>query len=137
MLSKLLLTVVTLGYSLIPLLADFNATHATNPRWTGHARYHVVWQVTSYVLLALIALFLIWAPGPMGDERFLLAAAMAVAIYFGFYTALASMRIYGGKLNDDNGVPSVTVASFTVDLNVLVFSIIVLLLIGSLITFIR
>jgi hypothetical protein len=34
MLARLLLTLVTLGYSLIPVLADFNKTHATNPSWT-------------------------------------------------------------------------------------------------------
>lgn len=137
MLPKILLTLVTLGYSLIPVLADFNKTHATNPLWTGHARYHVVWQVTSYVLLAVIALFLIWAPGPMGGERFLLAAAMAVAIYIGFYTAAASMSVYGGKLNDENGVPFVTIVGKRIDLNLLVFSIIVVLLLASLISFWR
>lgn len=56
--AETLLTVVTLGYSLIPALADFNKTHATNPKWLPHARYHVIWQVMTYVCMALIALYL-------------------------------------------------------------------------------
>ena len=59
---KILLTIVTLGYSLIPALADLNKTHATNPRWTGHARFHCVWQVVSYIILAIAMLAIIWFP---------------------------------------------------------------------------
>lgn len=33
LLAQLLLTIATVGYSLIPVLADFNATHVTNPTW--------------------------------------------------------------------------------------------------------
>ncbi len=135
MLARILMTVVTLGYSLIPAIADLNRTHATNPLWTGHARYHVIWQVTSYILIATIGLFLLWAPGPMADERFLVATAMAVAIYIGFFTALATMRLYDGTLADDNGVPSVTIFGCMIDLNVLVFSVIVLLLAVSQVVF--
>ena len=62
--ARVLLTLNTLGYSLVPVLADFNSTHATNPLWTPHARFHVVWQVLSYCGIGSIALFLIWTAGP-------------------------------------------------------------------------
>jgi hypothetical protein len=58
--ARILLTILTAGYGLIPALADLNKTHAKNPLWTPHARFHVVWQVCSYVGLALIGLGLIW-----------------------------------------------------------------------------
>jgi len=60
---KILLTIATLGYSAIPGIFDSNNTHATNPSWTGHARYHIVWQVSSYVYVALLMLCLIWIAG--------------------------------------------------------------------------
>ncbi len=41
--AKILLTIATLGCSAIPTVFDWNASHATKPAWTGHARYHVVW----------------------------------------------------------------------------------------------
>ena len=64
LIARALLTLNTLGYSLVPVFADFNKTHATNPLWTPHARFHVVWQVTSYCGIGLIALALIWTAGP-------------------------------------------------------------------------
>ena len=42
LLARILLTVVTLAYGFATVLADFNKTHATNPKWTPHARFHVV-----------------------------------------------------------------------------------------------
>jgi hypothetical protein len=59
LLARILLTLVTLGYGLATVFADFNKTHATNPQWTPHARFHVVWQICSYVGFVLLALALI------------------------------------------------------------------------------
>jgi hypothetical protein len=101
--AQIVLTLVTLGYSLVPARADLNPTHATNPLWTGHARYHVVCQVGSYVGVALVALFLIWVPGPFTLARLLLAACLAGAAYGGFFVAMASMPRYAGRLADENG----------------------------------
>ena len=64
LLARILFTVMTAGYAVATVIADFNATHATNPEWTPHARFHVVWQITSYVGFGLFALVLIWWPGP-------------------------------------------------------------------------
>ena len=62
--AKILLTLTVLGYALVTIKADFNKTHATNPKWTPHARFHVVWQILSYSGVGLIALYLIWSDGP-------------------------------------------------------------------------
>ena len=81
--ARILLTLAALGFSAITIVADLNKTHASNPLWTPHARFHVVWQVLSYSGIGLIALYLIWAGGPMQTERLYLAAALAVAVYGG------------------------------------------------------
>lgn len=105
--AQILLTIATLGYSAIPTIVDLGATHATNPSWTGHARYHVVWQVASLVLTALVSLFLIWtATGP--GVRLWIPAALCVAAYGGFWAALLTRSKYQGVLQDEvNGVPEV------------------------------
>jgi hypothetical protein len=103
LLARILLTLATLGYSAITILADFNRTHASNPAWTGHARFHVVWQISSYAGFGLIALALIWAPGPMPVARLYLACAFAAVVYGAFFVALFTMPIYGGRTYDDNG----------------------------------
>ena len=102
--AKILLTVATLGYSAIPCIADLNASHATNPNWVGHARFHVVWQVASYALLALVGLGLIWGPGEQSAGRLWIAASMAAAAYAGFFVAVATRSLYGGTNYDPNGV---------------------------------
>ena len=131
LIARVLLTLNTLGYSLGPVIADFNKTHATNPLWTPHARFHVVWQVLSYCGIGLIALWLIWSAGPPG--KLWLAVALAVAMYAGFFATVFSMPRYGGSVADVNGVPpiaTVTLAGkpLALDTNVTVFCVQVALL---------
>jgi hypothetical protein len=101
--ARILVTLATLGYSAITILADFNKTHASNPSWTPHARFHVVWQISSYSGFALLALALVWWPGGYALERLYLACLFAAVVYGAFFVALATMPIYGGRTYDDNG----------------------------------
>lgn len=103
LLARVLFTLMTAGYAVATVLADFNATHATNPKWTPHARFHVVWQISSYVGFGLLALALIWCPGPLALERLYLAALMGTIVYAAFFIAVFAMPIYGGGAYDDNG----------------------------------
>ena len=124
LIARALLTLNTLGYSLGPAIADFNKTHATNPLWTPHARFHVVWQVTSYCGIGLIALALIWTAGP--SSKLWLAAALAVAMYAGFVATLFAMPRFGGSVADTNGVPPIATVQLggkplALDTNVTVF----------------
>ena len=38
----MLFTLMTTGWAVATVIVDFNNTHATNPKWTPHARFHVV-----------------------------------------------------------------------------------------------
>ena len=128
LLAQLLLTIATVGYSLVPVLADFNATHVTNPTWDPHARFHIVWQVSSYVGVAAIGLYLIWF-GPADGHRLLLASAFAVCMYGGFFTAVCTRRWYGGTLYSENGILPIRLTfrarHINADANVAVFASIV------------
>jgi hypothetical protein len=124
LLARSLLTLSTLGYSLILVFADFNRTHATNPLWTGHARFHVVWQVLSNCGVALIVLGLIWTAGPIA--KLWLGAAFAMVMYAAFFATAFAMKLFGGALLDVNGVPPITTLNvggkpLQVDANVTVF----------------
>jgi hypothetical protein len=133
--AKILLTIATLGYSAIPAVVDANKTHATNPSWDPHARFHVVWQVSSYVYVALIALYLIWTAGT-DHWPLWIAAFLALGAYGGFWTAVFSRSAYGGTLvSRENAVPDITWKflgpNVKTDANVTAFSIFVgLLMIG-------
>lgn len=103
LIARIMVTAATLIITGAPLLADLNRTHAKNPLWTPHARYHVVWQVLSYGLIGVIGLFLIWTSGPLAVERLYLACALLAAIMISFFTAAATVRWYGGAFYDENG----------------------------------
>jgi hypothetical protein len=136
LLARVLFTLMTAGYAFATIIADFNATHATNPKWTGHARFHVVWQITSYIGFGLLALALIWWPGPLAVERLYFAALMGAIVYAAFFIALIAMPVYGGRAYDDNGYQPfpapVPLFAKGWDVNVTVFSVQLLLLAGGL-----
>lgn len=78
------------------LAIDLNRTHATNPLWPRHARFHLVWQAVSYALLSLLEIALILAPGPFLELRFYLAAILACIPMVSSLAAFACRKIYGG-----------------------------------------
>ncbi len=88
---------------------DLIRTHATNPLWPGHARFHLVWQTFNSVWLALIEIVLIVAAGPMQAQRFYLAAILAGIPMLGFFLAFAARGLYRGTLSDPNGIPPLTI----------------------------
>lgn len=127
---QIILTIATFGFAGIPVIADFNKTHATNPLWVGHARYHVVWQVLSYVLIGVLALYLIWTPGDDFFFRLNLAALLGFAIYGGFFGAYLTMSMYSGKSHDVNGYMPIRIGeNFSIDVNISVFSVFTIVLI--------
>jgi hypothetical protein len=135
LLARILFTLMTAGYAFATVLADFNQTHATNPKWTPHARFHVVWQICSYVGFGVLALALIWWPGPLALERLYLVAAMGAIVYAAFFVALIAMPIYGGRAYDDNGYrpfkAPIPIISKTWDANITVFCIQVTILLAG------
>jgi len=103
LLARILFTLTTAGWAFGSVIADFNKTHATNQRWTPHARFHVVWQICSYVGFGLLALALIWWPGPLATERLYLAALVGGIVYAAFFIAIFAMPVHGGATTDTNG----------------------------------
>lgn len=102
--SRLLFTLVAVAISVGPMFADFNKTHATNPLWTPHARFHVVWQVLSQTGISLVILYLLWSDAPDRRVHLWIAAILNYVWGASFYATLASMRLYGGALKDVNGI---------------------------------
>jgi hypothetical protein len=135
--ARILLTLTALGYGLATIKADFNKTHATNPKWTPHARFHVVWQILSYSGIGLVALYLIWIDGPAVRERLYLASALGLAVYGAFFTTVFARPLFGGTLYDDNGYlpfkPPIGRQHWRWDVNVTAFTILSAILLAGLI----
>jgi hypothetical protein len=138
LLARILLTLVTIGYGAITVLADFNKTHATNPKWTPHARFHVVWQISSYVGFGLLALALTWWPGPDAVARLYLVAVMGAIVYIAFFVAVFAMPIYGGATYDDNGylpfAAPLPIIARKWDVNITAFTVLAAILIAGVVS---
>lgn len=102
MIAKILLSFVAVVQCIGPMRADFNKTHATNPLWPPHARFHVVWQVLAQAGVSVLALTLIWAfPSEL---HIWLAAIINFNWIVTFFATLSTMALYGGALKDVNGI---------------------------------
>lgn len=134
LIPRILMTLTALALAIGPAIADFNKTHATNPLWPPHARFHVVWQVTTNSSLCLLMLFILWAPlVEQYNLQLVLVALMQAAILAPLYSTIACMGIFGGALKDVNGIRPFNVKlggkTYKLDTNVVGFTNISLLLI--------
>ena len=108
-LARALLTAIAAGQGIAPFFIDLNRTHATNPLWPGHARFHVVWQTFSQTLIAAAEVALLWWPAPAMPQRFYLAALLIAGPLAAFLLAMFTRTLYGGTLHDPNGIPPVRI----------------------------
>ncbi len=125
--GRILMTLATLMYGLIPPLVDLTETHVFHPEWTPHSRMHMVWLLGTNSTLAMVALYFLWLKKENSSFGISLAGVLGLCVYGGFMLSAATMSFYGGSLTDKGGVPPV----FGLDANILAFSTgLLILLIG-------
>ena len=107
--ARALLAALCSAQGIATLAIDLNRTHATNPLWLRHARFHLVWQAASYALLAAVEVVLVLAPGPLVEQRFDPAATLAGIPMLGCFAAFFFRKMYGGALFDPNGIHPVQI----------------------------
>jgi len=126
-LARLLVTFIAAFLALGPAIADLNESHVLNPLWTGHARLHTVWLISTNALVSLIALGLMWRPARTSDRNSVLLAAMLIgAVLSGFFIAGVTQSLYAGSFSDPNGV-AIRVGPF--DANLAGFSLLLVLVV--------
>ncbi|OZC84000.1 hypothetical protein CH254_24275 [Rhodococcus sp. 06-412-2C] len=120
-----LVTISILAYAAVAAAADLNKTHATNPLWGGHARFHVVWQVFTHIGVGVVALVLVWVPLGSLELRLVTAMSLTFVVLVGFFVSALAMPLYDGRLADPNGYPQLAIPigrrRYGLDLNVLLF----------------
>ncbi|MEM8491997.1 MAG: DUF6640 family protein [Pseudomonadota bacterium] len=102
--ARILISLVAIALIVGPAKADFNATHATNPLWTPHARFHVVWQVLHNSCISLVVLYLLWSPSLAYFTHLYLAAVLNYLWGANFVLTIIAMPSFGGSLADVNGI---------------------------------
>lgn len=100
-----IMSLAILMYGVIPVYADFNSSHATNPIWTPHARFHVVTQVLTTSSIAAVALLLIWLPSTNKALFICIAVIISSCVLGGFFLSTIFKSTYGGELSDRSPRP--------------------------------
>jgi hypothetical protein len=138
-LARAIVTAIAGGQGIMPIFIDLNRTHATNPLWTGHARFHLVQQVFTLLPAAGIELALLWYPGGAFHARFYVAALLAATSLAGFLVAVIARPLYGGTLHDPNGMKPLRLRIgsqlMVFDLNVPIVLLAAALLLGAVLLF--
>ncbi len=110
-----------------PILRDFNATHALNPDWAGHARLHLVWLLGFMFLSGLANLYLIWFRRPFELRNLWLSVLWQASNLGGFWISVALVPVYHGVIT----MPDTHIQILGADENVFVFTILTILLVGA------
>ena len=93
-----LMTIAILQYTVIPLFADLNRTHAANPAWPGHARNHLVTQVLTTSSLGLLALYFLWSGRFESELAVCLAVMCSAAALLPFFASALAAPLFGGEI---------------------------------------
>ena len=102
---RIVFTIITVVLTIGPTIADFNKTHATHPDWTGHARFHVVWQVLGFYPIMILNLIVLW----INISNFYYPYQLFFWLFWyvgfvgSFLITLLSMPLFKGKLSDPGG----------------------------------
>ncbi len=87
MLSRILISFVTLVTLIGSNIADWNSTHIFSELWSPHAHFHGAWFVIAMSLLSLLCLWLVWSPASQVD-RSRIAALIQGCIWLAFFSAM-------------------------------------------------
>ena len=125
MISKILITLGTIVYGVLPPLADLTPTHVGHPDWTPHSKVHMVWLLATGSSIAVVSLYLLWV-----KKQTVLAAVLGMCVLGGFWVAAATKDLYGGAFTDIGGIDSKILG---LDANAFVFGVGVLLVVSGLV----
>ena len=120
--SRMLITIGTIIYGIIPPFVDLTETHVFHSDWTPHARFHMVWLLGTNTGIAFLAFYLLWKKHTDLLLRIEAAGVLGLIVLGGFFLSVLTHPLYGGALADkQGGVPPIPFLG-VLDSNVTVFA---------------
>lgn len=127
LIGRVLMTLATLIYGVLPPFVDLTETHVFHSEWTPHSRLHMVWLLGTNSAIALLALYFLWLHKANSAFGVRLAGILGLCVFGGFWISATSISFYGGALSDKGGVPPI----LGMDANILIFSLALFVLLAG------
>jgi len=121
-LVKILLTIGALEF-FGPILRDTNVSHLLNPEWVGHARFHLMWNISLWGCLGLYSIFLLWISKSTNIETLYHILLLQFLNSIAFWSSVALGDFYGADVFDEK----IHVGILNINENVFVFTCLTLL----------
>ena len=127
LIGRVLMTLATLIYGVLPPFVDLTETHVFHSEWTPHSRLHMVWLLGTNSAIALLALYFLWLHKANSAFGVRLAGILGLCVFGGFWLSATTISFYGGALSDKGGVPPI----LGMDANILIFSLALFILLAG------
>ncbi len=118
MISRILITICVLIFTVIIPVLEINTSHVYNPSWPAHARFHEVWQLITNCGIGLLCLWLVWL-----KNKVQLASVLVVLVMGGVLVAYVIQDFYGGSIlsgNISQTIMGINFVAFTASVAVII-----------------
>lgn len=108
--GRLLISLAVIATAVIPFRSDWNDSHVFSPQWSPHARFQGIVSIGMPVLLAPVALWLLWRrsadPSPAATTAALIPIAYWGPLFVARFIPGTDIVDPGHHLKRVAGVPS-------------------------------
>lgn len=101
--GSIILSVVLIAGTFALICFQWNKSHVFNPTWHPHARFHAVQLTFFFIILSVVALWLVWQNSPRSSTITFVTALIPFTFWLG---ELLALLVPGTDPNQDLNHPN-------------------------------